>query len=33
MYVWRRMGFFNSDHNHRHGHPPSDITQEHDSRR
>ena len=32
MYVWRRMGFFNSDHDHPHGHPPSDITPDHDKR-
>ena len=32
MYVWRRMGFFHTDHDHPHGHPPSDIADEHDPR-
>ena len=33
MYLWRRMGFFRSDHEHSHVHPPSDITSDHDPRR
>jgi hypothetical protein len=32
MYVWRRMGFFHTDHEHPHGHPPSDIAEEHEAR-